>query len=127
MKIEVAGMVFTGQGEGRKYVELEWVKQQVKEKLGFDPYPGTLNLRLNEENVKRRVLVERSAELRLCHSEGYCTGLLFEASLDGESCGVVIPQVEEYPKNVLELMASVNLKQKLQLRDGDLVTVTVFV
>jgi len=127
LKVEVAGRVFTGQGEGRKYVELEWVKQQVKEKLGFDPYPGTLNLRLSEENMKRRVLLERGAELRLCHSEGYCTGLLFKASLDGESCGVVIPQVEDYPENVLEVVASVNLKRKLRLRDGDLVTITVYV
>ena len=127
MKVEVAGRVFTGQGEGRKYVELEWVKQQVKEKLGFDPYPGTLNLRLNEENVKHRVLLERGAELRLCHSQGYCTGLMFKAALDGMACGVVIPQVEDYPDDVLEVVASVNLKQKLRLRDDDLATVAVFV
>ena len=127
MKIELAGRVFSGQGEGKKYVALSWVKQQIKEKLGFNPYPGTLNLRLDEENVKRRVLLERSAELRLCHSEGYCTGLLFKASLDGVACGVVIPQVESYPENVLEVVASVNLKQELRLRDGDLVTVAVFV
>jgi riboflavin kinase len=127
LKIEVKGRVFTGRGEGRKYVELEWVKQQVKEKLGFDPYPGTLNLRLNEENVKHRVLLERGAELRLCHSQGYCTGLMFKAALDGMACGVVIPQVEDYPDDVLEVVASVNLKQKLRLRDDDLATVAVFV
>ncbi len=127
MKIEVEGRIFTGRGEGRKYVELEWVKQQVKEKLGFDPYPGTLNLRLNEKDVKHRVLLESGAELRLCHSQGYCTGLLFKAALDGMACGVVIPQVEDYPDDVLEVVASVNLKQKLRLRDDDLVTVTVFV
>ena len=126
-KTGLSGTVVSGRGEGRKYVELEWVKQQVKEKLGFDPYPGTLNLRLDEKNVKRRVLLERGAELRLCHSQGYCTGLLFKAALDGKVCGVVIPQVEDYPDDVLEVVASVNLKQKLRLRDDDLVTVTVFV
>ena len=61
----LSGTVVSGRGEGRKYVELEWVKQQVKEKLGFDPYPGTLNLRLDEENVKRRVLLEKDATLRV--------------------------------------------------------------
>ena len=127
MKIELAGIVFTGQGEGKKYVALSWVKQQIKEKLGFNPYPGTLNLRLDEENVKCRVLLEKEAKLRLCYSEGYCTGLLFKASFDGVACGVVIPQVESYPENVLEVVASVNLTQKLRLRDGDLVTVAVFV
>ena len=127
MKIDLAGRVFTGQGEGKKYVKLSWVRRQIKEKIGFNPYPGTLNLRLDEENVKRRVLLEKDATLRVCHSEGYCTGLLFKASLNGGTCGVVIPQVENYPENVLEVVASVNLKQKLRLRDGDLVTVTVFV
>jgi riboflavin kinase len=127
LKIELAGRVFAGQGEGKKYVALPWVKQQIKEKLGLNPYPGTLNLQLDAENMKCRVRLEKEAKLRLCHSEGYCTGLLFKASLDGVACGVVIPQVENYPENVLEIVASVNLKQELRLRDGALVTVAVFV
>jgi riboflavin kinase len=126
LKIELFGRVFTGRGEGRKYVELSWVKQQIMEKLSFDPYPGTLNLRLDEENMKRRVLLEKDAKLRLCHSEGYCTGLLFKASVDSVACGVVIPQVENYPDDVFEVVASVNLRQKLGLQDRDSVEVTVF-
>jgi riboflavin kinase len=121
------GTLISGSEEGRKYVEIEWVKQQMKDKLSFDPYPGTLNLRLDSENVKRRVVLEKNAKLRLCHSGGYCTGLLFKAALDGLPCGVVIPQIEKYPENMLEIVASENLKQKLRLRDGDLVRVTVFV
>jgi len=126
-EILFSGTLISGSDEGRKYVELEWVKQQVKEKLGFDPYPGTLNLRLNSENVKRRVALEKNAKLWLCHSEGYCTGLLFKAALDGLPCGVIIPQIENYPENMLEILASENLKQELRLHDGDLVKVTVFV
>ena len=126
LKIRLSGRVFTGRGEGIKYVELEWVKQQVKEKLDFDSYPGTLNLRLNEESVKYRVLLEKRAKLRLCQSEGYCTGLLFKASVNGVSCGVVIPQVENYSENLLEVVSPVNLRQTLGLRDGDWVTVRVY-
>jgi len=120
------GRVFTGKGEGQSYVELSWVKQQIKEKLGFDPYPGTLNLRLDAENMKRRVFLEKAATLRLCHSEGHCTGLLFQASVGGVPCGVVIPQVENYPDDELEIVAEANLRQKLSLHGGDNVTVTVF-
>ena len=126
-EIRFSGKLISGGGEGRKYVELEWVKQQVKDKLGFDPYPGTLNLRLDSENVKRRVVLEKNAKLRLCHSEGYCTGLLFKAALDGLPCGVVIPQIENYPENMLEIVAFENLRQELRLHDRDLVKVTVFV
>ncbi len=102
------------------------MKQQIKEKLGFDPYPGTLNLRLDAENMKRRVLLEKAATLRLCHSEGYCTGLLFKASVDELACGIVIPQVENYPDDSLEIVAELNLRQKLNLHDGHTVRVTVF-
>jgi riboflavin kinase len=126
-EIRLSGRLISGSEEGRKYVELEWVKKQVKDKLDFDPYPGTLNLRLDSENVMRRVVLEKNVKLRLCHSEGYCTGLLFKAALDSLPCGVVIPQIENYPENMLEIVASENLKQELRLRDGDLVKVTVFV
>lgn len=63
----------------------------------------------------------------MCYSQGYGTGLLFKASVEGAKCGVVIPQIENYPGNVLEVVAPVNLKQKLRLRDGDMLTVTVYV
>jgi CTP-dependent riboflavin kinase len=37
----------------------------------------------------------------------------------------VIPEVANYPKDVLELIAAENLKEKLHLVDGDRITVTV--
>ena len=46
-KIVFKGSVFSGNGEGRKFIELPWVKRQIQEKLGFTPYLGTLNIRLN--------------------------------------------------------------------------------
>jgi riboflavin kinase len=125
--IKLNGKVFSGQGEGKKLIELPWVSRQIKEKLGFTPYHGTLNLRLSEESVKHRRTLEKAAVMRVCPAEGYCTGLLFKAFIAGLECGVVIPEVENYPENVLEVVASVCLREKLQLRDGDEVTVTVSV
>ena len=40
-------------------------------------------------------------------------------------CAVVIPQIEDYPENVLEIIASVNLRETLNLKDGEDVTVSV--
>ena len=125
MKIELSGKVFTGQGEGRKYLERPWVKRQMEEKLGFTPYAGTLNLKLSEESEQQRKVLEKSASLRVCASEGCCSGLLFKASIGALECAVVIPEVEGYPKDVLEVISWTNLREKLQLRDGDEVTVTV--
>jgi riboflavin kinase, archaea type len=47
--ITLEGTLFTGFGEGAYYVTKEGYRKQFIEKLGFDPYPGTLNLKLTTE------------------------------------------------------------------------------
>ncbi|HUW86625.1 MAG TPA: DUF120 domain-containing protein, partial [Methanoregula sp.] len=43
----LSGMVVSGIGEGKYYMSLEPYKQQFSSHLGFEPYPGTLNIRLS--------------------------------------------------------------------------------
>jgi len=97
----------------------------MNEKLGFKPYPGTFNLLLDKENVERKKLLKGNKALKVC-SDGFCTGLLFKVSVGKLACGVVIPTVENYPDEELEIVADVNLRQKLNLHDGDTVRVIVF-
>ena len=99
----------------------------MKEKLGFTPYAGTLNLRLSAESEQQRWALEKSAFLRVCPEEGCCSGILFKASIGKLECAIVIPEVERYPKDVLEVIAQNNLRESLSLHDGDEVTVTVTV
>jgi riboflavin kinase len=47
--VTLEGTVFTGLGEGAYYVTKEHYRQQIVEKLGFEPYPGTLNLKLSSD------------------------------------------------------------------------------
>jgi len=126
-KIELNGRVFTGQGEGRKYLERPWVKREIEEKLGFTPYAGTLNLKMSAESVEQRKVLEKQAFLRVCAAEGCCSGIIFKAKLGAQECAVVIPEVDGYPKDVLEVISWTNLREKLRLRDGDEVKVTVTV
>ena len=125
--ITLEGTVITGEGNGKKYMGLPWVKQQVKEKLGYTPYLGTLNLKLTKENVAHRKLLFKAKSTIICPVEGYCVGLLFKAVISGLECAVVVPQVKGYPENVLEVIAPVNLRNALKLKDGDAVTVSVHV
>jgi riboflavin kinase len=39
-------------------------------------------------------------------------------------CAVIIPQIQDYPENVLEVIAQVNLREKLGLKDGDAIAVS---
>jgi riboflavin kinase, archaea type len=124
-KVVFKGTVFSGKGEGRKFIDLPWVKGQIKEKLGFTPYLGTLNIRLSKESVKQKKLLEKAERLEVCPEKGYCTGILIKAKVEGLECGVIIPQVPNYIDEVLEVIAPWCLRDRLKIEDGDEVTVIV--
>ena len=119
------GTVFSGTGQGKKFVDLPWVKQQIEEKLGFSPYSGTLNIRLTEESVEKRILLEKAEGIEVEPQLGYCPGALFKACIGALECAAVFPKVPNYPSDVLEIIAPVCLREHLKLVDGSLVTVSV--
>ena len=124
-KIVFKGTVFSGNGEGRKFIELPWVKQQIQEKLGFTPYAGTLNIRLAEDSVKQKKLLQDTKGIEVYPERGYYSGLLIKAYMGILECAIVIPQVPNYPSNVMEIIAPVYLRERLKIADDSEVTVTV--
>jgi riboflavin kinase len=124
-RIELSGTVFSGRGEGRSFLELPWVKQQIEKKLGFTPYLGTLNVMLSEESVKHKKLLEKAHSIKVYPADGYCSGTLIKALIGTLECAIVVPEVTGYPKGVLEIIAPVNLRETLQLEDDSEVKVTV--
>lgn len=124
-KIVFKGTVFSGTGNGKKFVDLPWVKQQIEESLGFSPYSGTLNIHLTKESVEKKILLENAKGIGIEPQVGYYPGVLFKACMDALECAVVIPKVPNYPSNVLEIIAPVCLRRHIKLVDGSLVTVSV--
>jgi riboflavin kinase len=124
-RIELKGLVFSGEGTGKRFVDLPWVNQQISEKLDFIPYSGTLNLRLNEKSIKCKKLLEKTPTEKIIPVKGYFNGALFKAFIGILECAIVIPQISDYPEDLLEVIASVNLRKALELEDGCEVIVTV--
>ena len=124
-KIVFKGTVFSGKGEGRKFIELPWVKGQIEEKLGFIPYSGTLNIRLSEEGAEQKNLLENVNQIEICPEKGFCKGMLIKSSIDGLGCAIIIPQVPLYPRDVLEVIAPWYLRERLKIADGNEVSVIV--
>jgi len=117
-KIILEGRVFSGGGIGSFFINLSWVRSQIKEKLGFNPYPGTLNLQLLPgTDVKE--LRDTTKGIKIKSSEGFHEGRCFKALIMEKLWGaVVVPDVPKYPHDLLEILAPVNLRETLGLKDG---------
>lgn len=116
-KLVVKGKVFSSNKRGKQFVNLSWVKRQINEKMGFNPYLGTLNLRLtNETDINK---LRKMNGTTIVPEKGYCEGKCFKALVTGKVEGaVVLPDVPEYPADVLEVLAPINLRENLGLKDG---------
>jgi riboflavin kinase len=124
-QITFQGTIFSGNGEGRKFIGLPWVKRQIHEKLGFTPYAGTLNIRLTKESVLQKEMLRKAEKFEISPEKGYCTGILIVACIEELNCAIVQPQVPSYPKDVLEVVATWNLRKRFKLVDGSEVCVVV--
>jgi riboflavin kinase len=122
------GTVFSGSGAGKHFVGLPWVRVQIEQKLGFTPYPGTLNLHLGKDEAIKRRLLDPALGIRVEPEAGYFLGSLFSATVLGVKAAVVVPLVPDYPADVLEVIAPLYLRGKLEEGgEGERVVVTVTV
>jgi riboflavin kinase len=123
--ISLPGTIVSGLGEGAYFMALPWVRDAVDQALGFEPYPGTLNVRLadREARLAWREIRERPA-LRLAPPPpDTCGGWLIPLVVaPGVRAAVVVPDVTRHAEDVLEVIAAVHVRSRLGLEEGDPVT-----
>ena len=124
--LRVKGKVFSGSGEGAKFIQLPWVKKQITEKLGFTPYPGTLNIKVTEGNRELEKLLKNEKAIEITPIKGFCRGRCFNAILMGNlKCAIIIPEIANYAENTIEVIAQENLREKFKLKDGDVIEIKI--
>ncbi|MBU0953025.1 MAG: CTP-dependent riboflavin kinase [Nanoarchaeota archaeon] len=111
----IKGTVKKGLGEGARYVAA--YKSVLKRKLGFEPYIGTLNIHMKGKQDLRFFddpIMVPAPKKGLCQVA--CYPIAINYTLEG---AVVIPKKTRNPKSVIEILAPVNLRETLGLKDGD--------
>ena len=63
--MEITGIVTTGLGKAAYFLGQDFYKNQFREKCGFTPFPGTLNLIVEEDKVY-------SSSFKQGHRRSYC-------------------------------------------------------
>ena len=126
------GRVFTGLNEGGYYISLKGYARSFRKALGFEPFPGTLNLRLVDQ-----AMVEQHRILNLRQGitiPGFTDGKrsfgpvkVFKAKIGGNRPGAVLAiERTHYDDSVLELISPIGLRKTLGLMDGDECTVVAY-
>ncbi len=124
------GTLFTGIGKGAYYVGHPGYKRRIREKLGYVPYPGTLNLRLSTQSDighRKKLREKNGARIEpFEHGGERFSGLnCFDGEMNGVRVNLLIVEITHYDDSVLELISPVYLRGELGFRDGDRVAVTI--
>lgn len=129
--IDFEGTVVSGMGEGAYYMSLAGYKKQFKEKLGYEPYPGTLNIRLIDPlyMTARRELGRHPSIFIDGFSDGtrtYGWVKCYRATIDGvENAAALVLERTHYDDSMLEVIAPVSIKDSARIKVGDKVKVRV--
>ncbi len=122
----LSGVVERGVGEGSYYISLKGYLTQFREKLGINPYAGTLNLRVSETELSRfltglekvNIAGFKTKERTFGEIDAYLA--IINSSVKG---ALILPKRTTHPSNIVELISEDYLRGKLMLRDGDRVKV----
>ncbi len=131
-KMVMGGRVVSGMLDGKYYLGFKEYIENIKAMLGFRPFPGTLNIKLNtmdDTQCKERLCAMKGTEI-----PGFRKGDKIFGSLNCFQCrvgkargAVLIPERSHYGFDVIEVISRFNLRKRLNLSDGDDVEVQVMV
>jgi riboflavin kinase, archaea type len=131
--IDFEGNVVSGMGEGAYYMSLDGYKRQFREKLGFEPYPGTLNIRLTDQiYMNARLQLGRHPSVFINgFSDGTRTygwvkcyrAIINNGSID--NAAALVLERTHYDDSMLEVIAPISIKQTSGIKNGDRIKVQV--
>ena len=127
-RYEIKGKILTGAGKAADFTGLDWVRNQCREKLGFTPYPGTLNIHVDRDSTGNAARLLRASAVRLVPPDaGFCDAMAVPATVEGICAAVILPEetVRVHGGHIIEVLAPVSIRKTLGLADGDTVRLRV--
>ncbi len=123
--VAFAGAVVSGSGEGKYYIGQDEYFLQFHERLGFRPFLGTLNVRLksvhdirakSEMEKMKHIIVHGFRRESRAFGDIRCYPCVVNRKVKG---AIIIPVRTHHPSDVVEVIAPVDLRKALALRDND--------
>lgn len=115
------GNLVDGAGRAAAFMQLDWVRSQLLEQVGIDPFPGTLNLALADETSMARWRQWRSMPGQPLEPKaaGFCRARCYPVQVAGRiPAAVLLPDVADYPEDRVELVAALPIREHLALGEA---------
>jgi len=117
--MKIRGAVLSGLGKGSYYVSLEPYRKFFEKLLGKSIFCGTLNVCLQDGTWS-------DLPLKLYNPPNNFSPVYYvRARVFSEEVILVRPVKSRHPQNVIEIVASSNLRKKYRLKDGDVIEIEV--
>lgn len=120
--VTLVGKIVSGVRQAAYFTQLDWVRGQCREKLGFEPWPGTLNVEFSEDFLPLIETLREEEGLTLIPPDPqFCAAKVLPCYMGNISAAIILPaeDVNVHGKHVIEIIAPVRLKDALGLDDGD--------
>jgi CTP-dependent riboflavin kinase len=127
-RVKIQGKIVEGIREATNFTQIPWVRKQFISKLSIDPFPGTLNLEIvDPESLQTFNALKAMKGIEITPEDpSFCSAQCYPVLINGQIKGaVVLPMVEGYPENKMELIAPQNIKEALSMKAGDYLEVEI--
>ena len=129
--IELSGSLISGLGEGAYYMSLKGYTKQFKVKIGYVPFPGTLNIKLNQ--LQDTQTIQQLDELDNIMIDPFSDGKrtygwvkCFHATLNNSiKCELIRLERTLHDNSIIELISKNNLRKTARLETGSKVTIKI--
>lgn len=129
--VELQGTVVSGMGEGAYYMSLKGYTKQFKKKIGYVPFPGTLNISLikneyiesiHQFDALEGILIKGFSDEKRTYGWVRCFKAKLNKSID---CELIRLERTLHDKKIIELISKINLRKAAKLSDESIVTITI--
>lgn len=129
--VKLKGTLVSGMGEGAYYMGLKGYTKQFQSKIGYIPFPGTLNVRLDQKIYQEAIKqLETFDGIKIkSFSDGkrtYGWVKCFRAKLNNSvDCELIMLERTHHDDSIIELISKVCIRKNSKLKDGSKVSIKI--
>ena len=119
--LSITGTITSGMGEGAYYMSMKGYTKQFKSKLGYIPYPGTLNVQLKEKKFSEAISQLSNYEGIKMNSFSYGKRTFgwvkcFRAKINNKiDCELILLESTHHDPTIVEFISKHNIRKSLKI------------